>query len=283
MTTTTELDILADGSLPGLTVVGFHGHMDVDETPAKLGPVYANEAGCLTRIVEVGPTQWTRSGRMRTESFPPPLRDDQPLPGEGTRIGKWKARLGNVVMAVGPEERGRITEVRRIARDHGSAAAEQFIEWFAGRERCSDELACERQGEIALWYCAERDGFSLLECVHRVVKDAFFQAVRARSSPEIEEMAWWLSRAAVDDQDIYLAAAALRWVASPAWEVLIREGLHLPDEKDWRVGLEKAAWHMERPPAVAVAEREITPVPRSDVYRHRAAVRALYLPKSRAG
>ena len=55
----------------GLTVVGFHGAMAADETPAKLGPVYVNQAGCLTRIVEVGPTQATPIHKIRVESFAP--------------------------------------------------------------------------------------------------------------------------------------------------------------------------------------------------------------------
>ena len=246
------LDVQADGLVPGLMVVGFHGAMAADETPAKLGPVYANTIGCLSRIVEVGPTRATPIHKMRIESFEPPLRDGEPLPGNGTRIGPWSARLGNVVMAIGPDERRRVAELRRQASGHGTASVQRFLDWFDGAELRSDELFCERSDEIALWYCTEDDGFALLACVHHVVKDAFFAALRSQSSPDLEEMAWWLSRAAIDDHDIYLAGAALRRIDSPAWELLIREGLHLPKKEQWKDGLEKAERTLNHPPPVAL-------------------------------
>jgi hypothetical protein len=154
-------------------------------------------------------------------------------------------------MAIGPEEKRNIAELRKYASAHGTDLVQRFIEWFAGDEPRSDALSCERSEEIALWYCTADDGFSLLGCVHRVVKDAFFATVRS-ASPDVEEKAWWLSRAAIDDHDIYLAAAALRQMDAPAWDVLIREGLHLPKKEQWTDGLEKAEWHLAHPPLVAL-------------------------------
>src|SRR5512132_3897591 len=182
MTKKALLDVQADGLVLGLTVSGFHGAMAADETPAKLGPVYANAAGCLTRIVEVGPTRGTPIHKVRIESFEPPLGKKEPLPGNGTRIGPWSARLGNVVMAIGPDERQKIVELRRYANTHGTPSVQRFVEWFANHEPRSEELQCERQNGIALWYCTVEAGFSLLKCVHQVVKDAFFAAVRSQSS-----------------------------------------------------------------------------------------------------
>ncbi|MEO5725620.1 MAG: hypothetical protein ABI134_31035 [Byssovorax sp.] len=231
MTKKALIDVQADGLVPGLTVVGFHGAMAADETPAKLGPVYADAAGCLTRIVEVGPTRATPIHKMRVEAFEPPLSDREPLPGNGTRIGPWSARLGNVVTAIGPDERHKVVELRRYASTHGTPSVQRFIAWFANHELRSEDLQCELQGEIALWYCTPDDGFALLKCVHHVVKDAFFAAVRSQSSADMEETAWWLSRAAVDDHDIYLAGAALRRMDSPAWELLVREGLALTKQR----------------------------------------------------
>ncbi|MFS8065575.1 MAG: hypothetical protein ACMG6S_04305 [Byssovorax sp.] len=253
MTKKALIDVQADGLVPGLTVVGFHGAMAADETPAKLGPVYANAAGRLTRIVEVGPTRATPIHRMRIESFEPPLADGGPLPGNGTRIGPWSARLGNVVMAIGPYEQRKVAELRRYASTHGTPPVERFIEWFANHELRSEDLQCERQNEIALWCCTAGDGFALLKCVHHVVKDAFFAAVRSQSSADMEETAWWLSRAAVDDHDIYLAGAALRRMDSPAWELLVREGLHLPKKAQWKDGLEAAERTLDHPPPVATS------------------------------
>jgi len=252
MTNKAMLDVQADGLVPGLTVVGFHGAMAADETPAKLGQVYVNAAGCLTRIIELGPTRATPIHQLRIEPFEPPLRNEEPLPGNGTRIGPWSARLGNVIMAIGPDERRKVAELRRYASTHSTASVQHFLEWFAGISPRSDELLCERRDEISFWYCTADDGFALLTCVHHVVKDEFFAAVRSRSSTDLEEMAWWLSRAAVDDHDIYLAGAALRQMDSPAWEVLIREGLHLPKKEQWKDGLEKAEWNLNHPPPIAL-------------------------------
>lgn len=252
MTKKSTLEVQADGLVAGLMVVGFHGAMASDETPAKLGPVYANARGCLSRIVDVGPTRATPIHHVRIEFFEPPLGDDAPLPGNGTRVGPWNARLGNVVMAIGPDERRRAPELRRYANEHGTASVRRFLDWFSGAELSSDELLCERREDIALWYCTEDDGFSLLACVHHVVKEAFFAALRSQSPSELEEMAWWLSRAAIDDHDIYLAGAALRWIDSPAWELVIREGLHLPKQEQWQDGLEKAERSLTHPPPVAL-------------------------------
>jgi hypothetical protein len=280
MTKTALLDVQADGLVPGLTVVGFHGAMAADETPAKLGPVYANAAGCLTRIVEVGPTRATPIHKVRVEAFEPPLADGELLPGNGTRIGPWNARLGNVVMAIGPEERRKVAELRRYASTHGTPSVQRFIEWFASHEPRSEELQCERQNGIALWYCTVEDGFSLLKCVHQVVKDAFFAAVRAPSSADVEEMAWWLSRAAIDDHDIYLAGVALRRIDSPAWEMLVREGLHLAKKEQWKEGLEEAERALDRPPPVAVsplAHKPAVTTIGSTLMNKRSELRSLFM------
>lgn len=280
MTKKALLDVQADGLVPGLTVIGFHGAMAADETPAKLGPVYANAAGCLTRIVAVGPTRATPIHKMRIESFEPPLGKEEPLPGNGTRIGPWSARLGNVVMAIGPVEQRKLAELRRYAKTHGTAAVQRFIEWFAGAAPRAEDLLCEQQEDIALWYCTADDGFALLKCVHHVVKDAFFAAVRSQSSTDMEETAWWLSRAAVDDHDIYLAGAALRRMDSPAWELLVREGLHLPKKEQWKEGLEEADRALAHPPPIAVSLLAYDPGPAAIspvLKRYRSALRDLFM------
>jgi len=39
---------------------------------------------------------------------------------------------------------------------------------------------------------------------------------------ELEKAAWWLSRAALSDEDLYLAAAALKHAGSPDAEAMLR-------------------------------------------------------------
>ncbi|MFO0757532.1 MAG: hypothetical protein U0359_13635 [Byssovorax sp.] len=274
MTKEKFLEILPDGKIAGLTVAGFHGRMAADETPARLAAVFLDASGSPTSIVEVGPTTWTPAGKARIESFPPAIAEGESLPGEGTRTRRWSARSGNLFMALGPDERGRVGELRGYAQRHGTARVRRFVDWFGGSTPVDDTLQAERQGEIALWYCSEDDAFSLLDCVHRVVKDVFFRAWKGQSPEEIEDVAWWLSRAAVSDHDIYLSAAALRRVDSPAWELLLREGLHLPEKAQWSEGLAAAEWQLEHPPLIAEAEEEMPPS--QTRYKSQAQVRKLF-------
>ena len=141
---------------------------------------------------------------------------------------------------------------------------EKFVRWLgSGRDR-DLELACERIEDAAAWYCTRAESFALFERIRRVVLDDFFHAVRAGAAEAIEEHAWWLSRAAIADDDIWLAGAALRRVASLDWEVVIREGLHLPDDADLAPELKKADWHLRHPPpafARAQAASQPPPVP----------------------
>lgn len=256
----TLLQVGSDGSVKGLRVVGFHGDVDGDETPAKLGPVYVDGAGSLAHVVELGPTRSTPAGQIRIETYPPPFPEHGPLPGQGTRIGPWPAQPAGVVMAVGPQERRLIGELRRQARTRGRGRVPSFVEWFASDEQRSDALSCERQEDVALWCCREDEAFSLLECVHRVVRDVFFEAVRSRTPDALEDAAWWLQRAAIADEDIFLAGAALRSLALPEWKILVREALHLPKESDWEAKLAEAARYLEHPPPVVVPQ----PSPRVD-------------------
>lgn len=250
---TTLLDARPDGAVNGLHVAGFHGDVAADETPAKLGPVHVDAAWCHARIVEVGPTRHTPAGQVRIETFPPPLSKDaqEPLPGRGTRIGPWPARLGNTIMAVGPEERRLLRKLREAAGRRGVGRVASFLDWFATSATRSDDLCCERQDGIAIWYCDANEGFALLEAVHGAVRDELFDAIRDGDADAMEEAAWWLSRAAIADEDIWLAGAALRRVASLDWEALIRQGLQLGKKADLRKGLAKAEWHIDHPPPVA--------------------------------
>jgi hypothetical protein len=265
----------ADGALPGIQVIAFHGHLHADATPGRCGPVYADVERCLLRIVEARPS---RAGfDVRVETARPPLPKQGPLPGYATPIGPWQARLDDHVVVVGPAEIAQVHRLRARSVREEPPGVERFVRWLrSGQERDVD-LACERIEGAAAWYCTRAESFALFERIRRVVLDDFFHAVRAGSAEAIEEHAWWLSRAAIADDDIWLAGAALRRVNSLDWEVVIREGLHPPDEQDLTRELEKAAWHLKHPPPV-LAPAKAPSQPRA--YTNREAVRGPFLPQA---
>jgi hypothetical protein len=264
---TSVLHINAEGFIQGLSVIGFHGYVEPDETPARLGPVYVDAQGCHARIAEVGLTQ------VRIESYPPPLPAEGPLPGDGTRAGPWAARVGYTIIAIGPEEKRRGDALRRhAARENGRVAG--FLAWFVGSELRSSELCCERREDsVALWYCAEREGFTLRDSIVRVAKAELVETIRQGSSFEaIEDVAWWLSRAAVAEADIFLAGASLRRAMSPHWEDMLRAILRLPRDRDLHADLAKA----EETLKTAVETR--TPGIKKTSYSSRDRARQLFYP-----
>lgn len=256
-----------DGELSGVRVIGFHGEFDVGMTPARFAPVYVDADNCLLRIVEVHPAKATGAGDgqgydVRVEIAHPPLSDRGELPGYGTRVGPWLARLEDHVILLGPSE---IRQARRLKPPAMSAeppTVEKFIRWLPSNQATRpDGITCQRLDLVkaVVWYCSKAESSALWERIQRMVEEELFKAVTSGNRDAIELVSWWLSRAAVTQQDIFLAAAGLRRVASPTWKVMIREGLRLPDEKDWHGGLEDAEWLLDHPPPVESQKMRIGP------------------------
>jgi hypothetical protein len=235
------LTATADGVISGVRVIAVHGHLHTDATPGRAAPVYADGHHRLVRIVEV--ERAPEGFKVLVETASPPLPETGELPGFATRIGPWPARLDDHVVVVGS---GEIAEAHRLLPRRERAEpprVEAFVRWLrSGRER-DDALQAMRAEGGATWYCTQAESFALFERIHRVVREELFDALRDGVAGLIEDRAFWLSRTAIADMDIWLAGAALKRVWSPDWEVVIREGLHLPADRDVRG--EIATWERD--------------------------------------
>jgi hypothetical protein len=71
------------------------------------------------------------------------------------------------------------------------------------------------------------EGHSLWRHILQAARLALISAF-AQGQPKaaLEEAAWWLSRAALTDEDLYLSAAALKHAGSPDAEAMLRAMLH---------------------------------------------------------
>jgi hypothetical protein len=133
---------------------------------------------------------------------------------------------------------------------------EAFVQWLRAGRMAAPPERCQRVEDAAVWYCSKREGFALFERLHGMVQDGHLHAARlARekqpgSAARLEEASWWLSRAALGDEDIYRAAAGLRRAGSRDWQAMLREGLRQKSETERMQGLADAERLLADPPDV---------------------------------
>lgn len=264
-----------DGSLPGVRVIGLHGHLHATETPSRAAPVLVDAHNCLLRVVEVRPVEERLT--VRTETAGPPLPGSGDLPGHGTRVGPWPAVVGHHVVILGPSEIERSERLERRSALNEPRSVPRFVRWLLSGAVPGD-LTCQRIQSAVVWYCSKAESFALFERIHSVVQDELFEAIRRfkagrpGASAELEDVAFWLSRAATGDQDIYRAAAALRRSGSQDFRVMLREGLRLKNEEDWALGLAEADALFDSAPAPERPLPEVGP----KLAHGRAAVRSRF-------
>lgn len=246
------LRVGADGLLPGLCVIGHHGRLGQDQTPARRGAVLADAAGHIVDPRETRPAR-TRKGAPTGKREVALERigrvgPDGELPGIGTRIGPWPARLDHYVVLLGERE---LRCVDRIARAEAArsepARVREVLRWLAGSEARSDQLTCERLGGLIAWYCSEDEAFALWTQIQPVAREDLF-AVRRSGNQEIINAAYWLTRAAMSDADIYLAVAAMRGAGYSHWRTVLEGGVQRATEDQMQEGLGGAEDLLARTP-----------------------------------
>jgi hypothetical protein len=221
-----------DGLLKDVRVIAFHGHLHADATPARCGPILADADDCMLRIVEARPA--ADGFDVMVEVAHPPLAADGELPGHGTRVGPWQARLDHHIVVLGPSEIDRVDRLKRRSELAEPPTVERFVRWLMVGQGRSDDLPCERLKDAVAWYCSKQESFALFHRIHGVAEDEFFETARLFRSARpgatrrLEDASWWLSRAALGKEDIYRAAAGLRRAGSTSWRTMLREGLRLP-------------------------------------------------------
>ncbi|MBZ4415299.1 hypothetical protein [Myxococcus sp. RHSTA-1-4] len=220
-----------EGEIPGVQVVGFHGEVDAGDTPARRAAILVDAEGWLVRILPFSDAPEREPGeerpaRIRLERGPLRVDAEGPLPGVGTRLGPWPARLGYTVVLLGQ------TELRAAARLAAHAPADEsgptrLIQWLAqGRPAPAPEWTAQLNGLVA-WYCPEREAHALWLSILREARLAALQSFGG--SPQLlEEAAWWLSRTALSDDDLYLSAACLKHAGSPHAEAMLQAMMETP-------------------------------------------------------
>ncbi|HZH77134.1 MAG TPA: hypothetical protein VEY88_13975 [Archangium sp.] len=215
----------------GLRVLGFHGQVETRSTPARRAPILADDEGWLVRLLVPETLEGTADSdgprHVQVERGSLQVQEGQPLPGVGTRLGPWPARLGYTMVLLGESEQRRAKRLS-LHVPGGEKGVTALIDWLGqGRPQPAPERVAVIDGLVA-WYCGEAEAYSLWSAILREARLALLQAFGHQPPESLEEPAWWLSRAALSDDDLYLAAACLKHAGSSHAEAMLRTLLNKP-------------------------------------------------------
>lgn len=218
----------SDGAIPGLQVVGFHGQLGTDQTPACCAPVLADDLGRHVRILESSPVESSSTYTLTIEIGSKPIPEGV-WSTTGTRIQpSWPAKLGDIVTIIGTREFGLVDAL--VKRADGEVR--DFLRWLQTDTDRSEKLRCVRIGELVAWYTKRSTSVVLRQAIAEQVRGQVFHAARASDAVTLLSKSFWLSRAAVDDDDLLLATAGLRHAGSPHWKLVLDAGLATGSEKN---------------------------------------------------
>lgn len=238
------------GGLRDVRVVGFHGEIDGDQTPARSQPIWLDSEQRMLWVIEPGRLQ--RHARLPT---PPPgkcwvERPSEakipvigPLPGVGTRVGPWPARYGWLVATIGPREFKMLDGLRVDFPDALNPRVDAFLEWLRMDEHRSDALNCERRDGLFHWYCASSDEMQLRTRIRLVAINKLIHDAQGSRPIQLQKTSYWLARAATNDEDVYRAAAGLLRAlggTSPRIDSLLTTIVHRRDKAETAVLLADA-------------------------------------------
>jgi hypothetical protein len=259
MGTTKVVQAGTDGQILDLRVVGYHGRLGADQTPARRGAVCVDAKDRLVEILEVraAPLKKGASGGrevvIEVASRPP---SEDAFARTGTRVGPWPARLDHFVVILGEHERryaGALGETV-VASEPGRVRS--FLAWFAGCEPQAGALACMRVGELCAWYCSADEAFALWQRLAPVAREEVLRAARQGDNDALRTASLWLSRAAFTDADMVLAVAGLRRTAYPYWKAFLDAGVRSGTEAERRASVDDAEREL---PQAAPLRRSIAP------------------------
>lgn len=271
--TTKKMHSDADGVVSGLSVVGFHGRLGENQTPARRGPVFADAKGRLVTIVEASPEDG--SAFHLTVEVAPRKIDEAIWSSTGTRIDPpWPARLGSIVVIVGSREAQRARELIEIGAsmppDEPERVAE-FATWLSTDTQRSDGLYCMRVGDLVAWYCTRDEARALWRRIAALAKRDVIDAA-ARNSSMLERASLWLSRAAFDESDMYLAVAGARRADYRHWQALLDAGVRSGSQTSRRACVDDAE---RRLPTPARSPSSNLPAPPMSVFARLAVLESI--------
>lgn len=223
--TTKHVTSKADGTIPGLRVVGYHGRLGPNQTPARRPPVYADDEGMPGRIraSEPGPSgTFSLTIEFDTKAIP-----EDVWATTGTRIEPaWTATLAApLILILGPRELRVVHELRKLGGEPEQPALDEILAWVETETLRSDTLRCVRIGELLAWNCTRALADALAARIATIARRQVTDAAREGQRHELRGASFWLSRAAVCDADVFLAAAGLRRAGFEQWEELVHAGV----------------------------------------------------------
>lgn len=238
-----RLSVNADGVVSGLNVIGIHGFISDDNTPAVREPVYQTVDGRLARIVQVD----KEANRWVEVEVAATILGDAKLPGDGTRVGSWRARLGyDVVAVVSGDER---LNGGKIADKATRLEVAQLFQWIGGGGFTCPALVSLVNCRDYIWYASADDVADLFHAIRKVAAMGMIDQVLrpTRTMKEsLERSSWWLSRAAIYDNDsMCLAVAGLKLTGVDCWSEVLKCGLPSCTDEERATGLMKAEAFLE--------------------------------------
>jgi hypothetical protein len=235
--------IFDDGRIEGILVVGGHGHLSHRATPSLRSPVYRTSDGRFARIAGLGPEPDIVQLRVSDDVYAP----DAPLPGIGFRVGPWPANLNRVLLTVGEEERTNVSSLAEALKGTPQPTVLEFLRWLEQGSAESSAALFNRTPEgICVWYCSKDEHLELRRAIAKIARTRFLEAAESRGG-SLERAAWWLSRAALDDDAVALAVTGLRLAGVDVWQDVFAD-------------LMKTTVGSERTSKLASAERKLAGV-----------------------
>jgi hypothetical protein len=252
----------AGGMIAGLHVVGIQGRFDDNQTPALGAPVLADSQGRRVAIREANPSGDQEGYRLSVDVARRKI-DDEAWSNTATRIHPaWPARLGNIVAVVGDRESSRCRELAQLEAAPGeSADVVAFLNWLSTDALRSEELGCACIDGLAAWYCTRAQARSLWRRIAAIAKRDVLEAAASNQSALLERASLWLSRAAGDEADMYLAVAGVRRAGYRHWQALLDAGVRSGSSAS-RLAAVDAAERLLPPPRTPSLDLPIPPMSR---------------------
>lgn len=202
-----------DGRLPGIHVVGYHGQLGPRQTPARRLPVYADSEGFQVKILESDSI--STNVKYLAKKIP-----DTVWNTTGTRINpSWSADSAATIMfIIGDRCLNAILE----SPSH-SDSVKEFLLWAKSKSQYSDRIRSIRIGDLIAWNTSPESSDALCDHIVPIARREVFKA--AQSGRNLESSSFWLSRAAIRDEDLFLAVAGLRRSGSEFWEDVLHAGI----------------------------------------------------------
>jgi hypothetical protein len=243
----------ADGLIPDLRVVGYHGRLGADQTPAKRAPVYVDLENRLVDLgdpVEARPASAKKGskGRTVTVKVMPRAIPEEVWTSTGTRIEPpWPARLGDVMVILGTRETQHAGALAATSVKDEPERVSAFLTWLVTGKPRSEQLRCERLGELVAWCCAPEEAAALWQRLATLARKEMLQRAGQFDDVELKKASFWLSRAATGDEDMYLAAAGLKRASYPHWKALLDAGVRSGTESERLTGVDAAFQRLPKP------------------------------------